>query len=143
MSQIPFLGKLCSALGCKNRQNLENTEKGLSFHRFPMTKAVMLKQWIENVNRPDLEPTRFCILCSAHFESNCFIESKPSIDGTVRRRLRNGSVPTLNLGAHNIKQHSTSLGPTSYRPNHAVSFLKKKRRWGKRRPAIAPRITVN
>lgn len=147
MSQIPYLGKLCSAIGCTNRQNLENTEKGLSFHRFPMTKPDMLEQWLANVNRPDLEPSRFCILCSIHFEPDCFVDGKPTTDGTVRRRLRHGSVPTLNMGWPCSADSITALTSESTE-NFSVSIslvgstIMSKCIWSNEKASIVEKIVI-
>ena len=32
----------------------------------------MVKQWIHNCRRAGWKPTRYAILCSAHFEESCF-----------------------------------------------------------------------
>lgn len=143
MSRIPYLGKLCSALGCGNRQNLESTQKGLSFHRFPMTNPELLERWLQSVNRPTLVPSRFCILCSNHFEPSCFIEDIPMADGTVRRRLCVGSVPTRNMGWNCQSSKPASLTVVPAEPSKISGTAKKRQRLRKGVPRKVMMINKN
>ena len=100
----------CAAVGCDNRQG-ECNDKSVSFHRFPINNQILLKKWVENLDRGQHDnakakvkktwkPSGKSILCSKHFTQDCFEEDKyvkyglkPS--GKEVRKLKEGAVPTI------------------------------------------------
>lgn len=69
---------------CRKRQK---QWKDLSFHRFPTGAKLAL--WVKNMGRQNWIPSKYSVLCSDHFTSNCFDKRD------FRTRLRKGSVPSL------------------------------------------------
>ncbi|MBN3307705.1 THAP3 protein, partial [Amia calva] len=62
--------KSCSAYNCTNRYSSKNPD--LTFHRFPLSKPTVLKEWLHNIARDDFQPNRHMVLCSQHFTPDCF-----------------------------------------------------------------------
>ena len=58
----------CSSVGCTNRSN---DRPDLSFHRIP-TDGKIWKQWLTNMRRDGKLP-KTIIVCTEHFECDCFI----------------------------------------------------------------------
>jgi len=88
----------CAAYGCKN-SHIKNGE--LSFYHFPLNKPEV-NQWIRNCGRVGWQPSKFSVLCSAHFEESCLKDDLyhrlMGQDPALRRRpkrLKPGSVPTI------------------------------------------------
>ena len=72
----------CAIPGCSNRSD---RDVNVSYHRLPVNKPSLLKQWIHKIGRenlPILDSTRVC--------SDHFVNSKG-------RKLRPDEYPTLNL----------------------------------------------
>ena len=72
----------CAVPGCSNRSD---PDVNVSYHRLPVNKPSLLKQWIHKIGRenlPILDSTRVC--------SDHFVNSKG-------RKLRPDEYPTLNL----------------------------------------------
>lgn len=101
------LGKYCVAGGpgnvsCKNNSLTE----GISMHGFPKTEGNLRNSWIKFVQkrRPNWQPSTYSSLCSAHFESHCYLQ-RPDIDvkqldfntpfRTKRMLDRKGACPTV------------------------------------------------
>ena len=51
----------------------------------------MRQQWLLNINQPDFRQSTWNVICSKHFEKDCFDQK------TKCRYLKAGSIPTLNL----------------------------------------------
>ena len=81
--------KHCIAFGCTNREEKEHC-KGLSWHSLPLANKKLLDLWLVKIHRTNTPVTKHSVLCSKHFEPECFI--KPL--GGQRIRLKPGSVPT-------------------------------------------------
>ncbi|XP_030625924.1 THAP domain-containing protein 3 [Chanos chanos] len=79
--------KSCSAYSCTNRYRSDNPK--ITFHRFPLSKPSVLKQWLENLGREDFQPKKHMVICSLHFTPDCF-----SGLGNRKNLLWN-AVPTL------------------------------------------------
>ncbi|XP_072569507.1 THAP domain-containing protein 3 [Paramormyrops kingsleyae] len=79
--------KSCSAYNCRSRYNRRNPN--LTFHRFPLSKPSVLKEWLDNIGRGDFQPKKHTVICSHHFTPDCF-----SGLGNRRNLLWN-AVPTL------------------------------------------------
>ncbi|XP_049861608.1 THAP domain-containing protein 1-like [Schistocerca gregaria] len=77
----------CSAYNCTNRQNKESN---LIFHRFPLQKGDLLKQWVIATRRKGFTPTRASSLCGDHFLEEDYLV-RP---GTSRRHLKPDEVPS-------------------------------------------------
>ena len=95
----------CAAFSCTHRSDQKQYgESGatISFHKFPVNKPALLKQWIYKIGRSGFTPSRFAVLCSAHFSADCYeidVYEKYGVPGHVAtrrgRRLVDGAVPTL------------------------------------------------
>ncbi|XP_048872541.1 THAP domain-containing protein 3 isoform X4 [Brienomyrus brachyistius] len=79
--------KSCSAYNCRSRYSRRNPD--LTFHRFPLSKPSVLKEWLDNIGRRDFQPKKHMVICSHHFTPDCF-----SGLGNRRNLLWN-AVPTL------------------------------------------------
>ncbi|XP_062871793.1 THAP domain-containing protein 3 [Trichomycterus rosablanca] len=79
--------KSCSAYKCTSRYSSKNPE--ITFHRFPLSKPSVLKQWLHNIGRENFQPRKHMVICSLHFTPDCF-----SGAGNRKNLLWN-SVPTL------------------------------------------------
>ncbi|CAG5055811.1 unnamed protein product [Parnassius apollo] len=81
----------CTIKWCGNSSQTCNLKKnGITFHRFP--KHPNLKEkWINATRRENWFPSVYSVICSRHFEEDCFINMKNS------RRLLSSAVPTLCL----------------------------------------------
>lgn len=78
--------RICCAVNCTNSCSLGS---GKSFYRFPFHKPDLLWKWAFNVGREKWKPSQYTVLCSDHFEDDCFEGKAESI------RLRPDAVPTL------------------------------------------------
>ncbi|KAJ8257818.1 hypothetical protein GJAV_G00190060 [Gymnothorax javanicus] len=79
--------KSCSAYNCTNRHSSKNPD--LTFHRFPFSKPLLLRKWLQNIGREDFQPKRHMVICSHHFTPESF-----SGFGNRKNLLWN-AVPTL------------------------------------------------
>ena len=59
----------------------------VSFHSFPVEEEIR-KRWLVNIRRSHFQITKHTKVCSIHFKSDDFVE------GTIRRRLKKGAIPT-------------------------------------------------
>nr|XP_037280025.1 THAP domain-containing protein 6-like [Rhipicephalus microplus] len=75
----------CVAFGCTNRAK---QKPGITFHVFPKDKTLR-DAWQRAVRRDGWEPKNADVLCSEHFEANCFDRTGQTT------RLRPGSIPTI------------------------------------------------
>ena len=62
----------CSAVGCSNDCRFVSKGQGVSFHRFPTSLSLKIKEWLANISRVGLAVTKDIRLCSVHFEPDCF-----------------------------------------------------------------------
>ncbi|KAH8022976.1 hypothetical protein HPB51_008906 [Rhipicephalus microplus] len=75
----------CVAFGCTNRAK---QKPGITFHVFPKDKTLR-DAWQRAVRRDGWEPKNAVVLCSEHFEANCFDRTGQTT------RLRPGSISTI------------------------------------------------
>ena len=54
----------CAVPGCSNRSDRDSH---LSFHRSPLQRKKLLKQWIHKIGRKNLPLTKWTRVCSEHF----------------------------------------------------------------------------
>ncbi|XP_053865057.1 THAP domain-containing protein 3 isoform X1 [Malaclemys terrapin pileata] len=80
--------KSCAALRCSNRYS-SRCRQQLTFHRFPFSRPELLARWVGNIGRGDFQPSSHTVLCSQHFQPDCF-----SAFGN-RTNLKPNAVPTL------------------------------------------------
>ncbi|KAM7139160.1 THAP domain-containing protein 3 isoform 5-T8 [Macrochelys suwanniensis] len=80
--------KSCAALRCSNRYSSRRRQQ-LTFHRFPFSRPELLARWVGNIGRGDFQPSSHTVLCSQHFQPDCF-----SAFGN-RTNLKPNAVPTL------------------------------------------------
>lgn len=78
----------CSAYGCKNRYD---KDKPVSFHKFPLTRPSLCKQWEAAVKRKNFKPTKYSSICSEHFTPDCFKRE------CNNKLLKENAVPTIFL----------------------------------------------
>ena len=93
-------GRYCVAGGpgeviCTNSQFSE----GISIHKFPDSglEEEMHKKWVKFVmtHCPDFKASKTSVLCSAHFEEECFNYHRDVADQLgIRRSLVEGAVPS-------------------------------------------------
>ncbi|XP_019396694.1 PREDICTED: THAP domain-containing protein 3 [Crocodylus porosus] len=79
--------KSCAAPRCSNRYS--SRCRHLTFHRFPRSRPELLARWVGNLGRTNFQPSCHAVLCSQHFQPDCF-----SPCGN-RANLRPDAVPTL------------------------------------------------
>lgn len=60
--------------------------------RFPRSRPEIYQQWVTNVRRGTWQPTVNSVVCSDHFEEECFDRTGQTV------RLRADAIPTKNLG---------------------------------------------
>ncbi|KAI2666295.1 THAP domain-containing protein 1 [Labeo rohita] len=84
---------VCSAYKCKKRSDREYKEaynRGeFSFHKFPLADGLRVREWLRRMRWQNWWPTGNSVLCSDHFEKDCF-EQVGS-----HKRLRKNAVPTI------------------------------------------------
>ncbi|GFY59457.1 uncharacterized protein TNIN_241941 [Trichonephila inaurata madagascariensis] len=80
----------CSANGCNNSKRKESC-RSKSFFKFPSKNPTILKTWVKMMKRERFEPGPSSVLCSDHFEEECFEYQ----NFTNRRQLKAGSIPTI------------------------------------------------
>ncbi|XP_055049989.2 uncharacterized protein [Misgurnus anguillicaudatus] len=84
---------VCSAYKCKKRSDREYKEaynRGeFSFHKFPLADGLRVREWLRRMRWQNWWPTGNSVLCSDHFEKDCF-EQMGS-----HKRLRRNAVPTI------------------------------------------------
>lgn len=73
----------------------KNKSSGKTVYRFPFSRPEILKKWIKNVNRRDWAPIRTSVICSDHFEKDCFRNKEGNI------LLEKDAIPTI-FGERNI-----------------------------------------
>ncbi|CAL1265298.1 unnamed protein product [Larinioides sclopetarius] len=81
--------RYCSALGCYNAKEKADC-RTKTFFKFPLNNPELLKEWCAQIRREGFKPSYYSVLCSDHFEEDCFSQCP----FTKRRILRPGSVPT-------------------------------------------------
>ena len=86
----------CTAFNCNNDGK---KMKSLSFFQFPSDEKYR-QIWIEKVRRVNWEPNKYSRLCSAHFESHCFVHNFKLFDslGLPRPKkatLKHDAIPTI------------------------------------------------
>nr|XP_040571855.1 THAP domain-containing protein 2-like [Lepeophtheirus salmonis]XP_040571856.1 THAP domain-containing protein 2-like [Lepeophtheirus salmonis] len=79
----------CSAYKCHYKSGDKKSSGNLSFHRFPKDKDLK-REWIRNTGRANFQPSESAILCSCHFEDDCFKTPR-----TERPRLKDDAIPTI------------------------------------------------
>ncbi|KAK7174844.1 hypothetical protein R3I93_001903 [Phoxinus phoxinus] len=84
---------VCSAYKCKKRSDRDYKEaynRGeFSFHKFPLADGLRVREWLRRMRWQNWWPTGNSVLCSDHFEKDCF-EQMGS-----HKRLRKNAVPTI------------------------------------------------
>ena len=81
----------CTVQGCSNKSNIR---AGISLHRSPEFGSER-DQWLRFVrtHRANFTPRGIFVVCSVHFEENCF-ERVVHVEGE-QRRIRPHSIPTI------------------------------------------------
>lgn len=84
---------VCSAYKCKKRSDREYKEaykRGeFSFHKFPLADGLRVREWLRRMRWKNWWPTGNSVLCSDHFEKDCFEQVGN------HKRLRRNAVPTI------------------------------------------------
>ncbi|XP_040079301.1 THAP domain-containing protein 1 B [Ixodes scapularis] len=85
----------CSVLSCQNyrgRNRESRKGKSTTYHSFPRSRPEIYQQWVTNVRRGTWQPSVNNVVCSDHFEEDCFDRTGQTV------RLRADAIPTKNLG---------------------------------------------
>ena len=91
---MPMAGVYCCANGCSNNNAYKGESGDVSFHKFPDDDSLKL-QWTSQIARDCWQPSKYSVLCSDHFTTDCFIKG-PIIPGfSKRRRLLPTAIPTI------------------------------------------------
>lgn len=85
----------CSARGCSNRSG---RGAKVTFHLFPKNNEARQK-WVPATGRKNWSPGKRAVLCSEHFEEECFDRTGQTT------RLRIGAIPTKGKFAPKIKKN--------------------------------------
>ncbi|XP_067122862.1 THAP domain-containing protein 6-like [Centruroides vittatus] len=89
----------CCAINCTNR----NTRGcGLTFHRFP-SEPTLKRKWILATKRAKWQPTRWSVLCSAHFSSDSYY-----LSSTTHKILKKNAVPSIFEFPDHLKKKNES-----------------------------------
>ena len=82
----------CSAVGCNSKHGM-----GKGFFLFPKDQA-RRRAWTIRVSKKDFRPTKYSVLCSDHFEPQCF-ETPPSVYESLglkrNLRLKEDAIPSI------------------------------------------------
>ena len=102
ITKMPF----CAAPFCSNRCP-RDSEKGISFHRLPISKKKIAQKWLRNLGRDEkFLPKRSQIfVCSEHFTDDCFeVDYRHSLLGgrTRKRKKKTEAVPTIFQKIHSV-----------------------------------------
>lgn len=101
----------CWVVGCLNLSGRAGNKSAsgsplpadakLSFHKFPLSKPDLLKQWLHNIGRKGCTPNENSRVCSVHFLDSCFeVDTfakymlSPKSKARRRRKLTANAVPT-------------------------------------------------
>ena len=89
--------KYCIAYGCRNKEPDTKTNKGLHFHSLPLTRPLILKQWLQNMKLKNPSVNKYSRLCSHHFSPNCYVRDfKSELLGlNLKKQLKKDAVPTI------------------------------------------------
>ncbi|XP_055946379.1 uncharacterized protein LOC129976696 [Argiope bruennichi] len=68
-----LLDATCSAYNCSHK--ISDTNEGVSFHRFPLSKPDLLTKWLAAMKKDKWVPTKSDVLCSSHFTDDQFVEN--------------------------------------------------------------------
>ncbi|KPJ00464.1 Zinc finger protein 112-like [Papilio xuthus] len=79
----------CSVQNCTNDTKRTTKSHGITFHMFPREPSLRNK-WIEALSIMDWEPKDRSTVCSEHFRSEDFYETKCGL-----RKIKNGAIPIL------------------------------------------------
>ena len=95
----------CMAFGCTN--DSRNT-KNISYHKLPDNNELK-KVWLVKISREDPKISKNSVLCSEHFEQDCFERDlKAELLGTKRKaKLKSGAIP--NIFSHRVPEKKRRL----------------------------------
>ena len=87
---------------CNNTHRTK--EKKVLFHRFPQDLEGQ-KEWIRRCQRKDVINPKNAVVCSEHFVENDYVDDMQNrlLGLPIKRKLKNSSVPNLNLLSENQK----------------------------------------
>ena len=79
----------CVAWNCATRRRGDETDdQTITFHSFPLSKPEFCAKWLEQMGEARWKPQRGSVLCSKHFDRDCFLQSYAT------PRLKPAAVPT-------------------------------------------------
>ncbi|XP_076671258.1 uncharacterized protein LOC143370260 isoform X2 [Andrena cerasifolii] len=67
-------------------------DKNRSFRKFPLNNAELLQKWIAAMDVKDFVPNKRSVLCSEHFEKDCFRKTGRN---ACTLTLKNNAIPTI------------------------------------------------
>lgn len=80
---------MVSCCKCHLTKNKHSKESGVTFHRFPTKDPVYRLLWIGFIGKPNYVPNQYAVMCSQHFEPECFDRSSIAFV-----RLKEDAIPT-------------------------------------------------
>ncbi|TRY87782.1 hypothetical protein DNTS_015693 [Danionella cerebrum] len=100
---------VCSAYKCKKRSDREYKEaykRGeFSFHKFPLEDGLRVREWLRRMRWENWWPTGHSVLCSDHFEKDCFEQMGK------HKRLRKTAVPVVKRRSLNHRAPEVPIKP--------------------------------
>ena len=79
----------CVAWNCATRRRGDETDdQTITFHSFPLSKPEFCAKWLEQMGEARWKPQRGSVLCSKHFDRDCFLQNYAT------PRLKPAAVPT-------------------------------------------------
>ena len=105
----------CVVHGCSN---YANRNAGISLHLSPIENKIRVL-WVQFVktHRVNFNPTGRFVICSAHFDDQCFERRHIETKGRSLRRLKNDVYPS-------IWKQKTKPSPLSKRGQRRVSMTR-------------------
>ncbi|KAB0801875.1 hypothetical protein PPYR_04061 [Photinus pyralis] len=97
----------CTVESCKNIRRFK--PEGVTFHRLPRDSG-KLEQWLHILGKDnllDLESTKYKLICSKHFERNCFIIKNG------KKYLVPSAVPSLRLSSTPSRREKEGLSSSN------------------------------
>ena len=131
-STLPFaVMPFCSAPYCSNRSQRDG-KKGISFHRLPVKRKNLAKQWLIKLGRDKkfLPKLDHLYVCSDHFTEDCFeVDHRHNLLGgkTRKRKKKPGAVPTIFKNSSFMRKRAASerrLATKRRKEVRYISFFK-------------------
>ncbi|XP_046988892.1 THAP domain-containing protein 1 B-like [Schistocerca americana] len=104
----------CAAFNCNSKNGSKDEDRNnITCHRFPLTDDFINRKWIAATRRENFQPTADHLLCSLHFEENCYMENYVN-----RRQLKDDAIPTVFGFATHLKKVTKARKPRKPKPRN-------------------------